>query len=702
LTKDTQQAWGKASFVMSKVTRGVNPTPKSVGYEIIKHSSIPSEVPVLEPLKLNRTLEKIEEAFAEKIVPFPRNRNKCATEIGCIPGVETRGTSGTVVNQFVADVVGPLGGCLPGFSNWRVTDTTPRGVEEVFTRKIDSAPKENHQYYGDMWEVYKGIADFIREDGSRLRYLSDEEIGDTLTRDSSMGEPNFTKYRNIGEYYDSGDWTNDVNDVRASLADDDPELLIFNIIGKSEVKYTSSFVPKGSRFVWFYPAAVRMHEMRVVGHLNHLMKMLPFSVSGLPLYDYGDFMWNLWKPDYLAITEDVFGWDTRVSVGIFRLESAFCQMLTDDETQKREIHQLYRAWAYPMFMFRRPGEKGTDLSINRAQGGKASGIQLTYAMNTVTNAALIYTRICKALQVPTDQMRSWVHHHLDNFNDSSIKMIVSGDDSVVMGQRKEMMAYRDKFSVHNVTGFIRKDIGLNDKSEMIPQFISVSFCSHRFAPVRYYDRLSKTVVVKRMPFRTETEIIAKSMIMKIKRSMQLDAYAVEGWARIQGLNLMVNYHHLSNCRLIGLALLDITRDTISFEGLAQKGGIRDEPWIRPGDLLEIVNGCLFGECSRFPHPNFQVRGIRDLGYAAIYIRCAAFQHDLGIKARALWRDGHLLRVYKRYVLDRDETSQWLRHMLIVERRLERNNVTAMPEDSIGEGNFGWWRKYDKILNPDYM
>lgn len=677
LHAEEKEKWEKAETAAACVELGNFPKTVQTEYEKLPPG-------LLQPLDMEATIEEAKTTFGTSFSPPLGGRTTYAKEIGYfdLGKNATTGNCSTRYNEKILAIIKPLIKLLPDFKLWRTTDSTPRGVHEILRRKIDTAPKENHEHYGNLRSVFSAFSQFLKEQGKVIRYQSESQVQETMTRSSSMGEPNPRGYTSIGDYFDSGTWREDLQELKTSLMNLKPIGALFNIIGKSEVKYTVTQRPKGSRFVWFYPAKMRLLEMFVLGSFNEMVKAFPFSVSGLPGYDYGDFLRSNWKEGWAAACEDVAGWDTRMGVGFFSLENEFLQSLADESSTKKWIELLYRLWAYPLYAVRLFYKKTVHLVLFRAQGGKASGIQMTYGMNTVTNGVVLIYRCLKTMKVPDSKLNEMTLAYLKRPEDFPFRLVVSGDDSVVMGTPEFMRNYQVSYEIHNELGLLRKDMSMDAPTQLVWSFEQIDFCSHSYVLVEY--KSSYGTVSKYMQARNEDQILAKGCIMK---AMPASEPAKEGWARVQGLNMLLNYHHLGNIRLVALAVLDATSPDVQFDGLTKMGSWKmfgESPeWIKQETVLDILNKCLFGSKTRYPK-NFKLDSLKNLGYASRPMRERFARHTILLEERRAWRDEHLVPTVKAYgnmrVASGHQLGGWL---MVVTSLSKRWGGAENPQEKIG-------------------
>lgn len=557
----------------------------------------------LQPLDMEESLKEY------PALQKPRMTTQFLREIGWFK-IPKSGSEGTRRNEIVMTVVGRLPVKLKGFTQWMMTSTTPLYAWKLVQKKIDNAPKESHTEWKSLRVGFNALAKWMRKKGMTYTMCTDDELGGSINRLGSMGvQEQKLGYKNLGEYFDSGSWKEREEMFKESLKKGRPKLGVFNTMVKKEKKRSVSGKKTAGRLVWFLPATARLFEGRVFSNLNQLVKRLPFTVSGVPLYDYGEMLARKIREGYLLCTDDIGGWDTRVGAGMMSLECDFLKQLTDDDDHKTWIERLYRLYAYPVLAVDREVGGESEKVLCQSQGQRASGVNITYSMNTITNIVICLVRMAKSIGVPEDALPEWIEARLESGGDEEFDGLISGDDSVIMGKEENMEKFgSDGICFLNEIGFIRKDIDKETPSPLYVDLESVSFCSHSFVKIKYRGRFG--TADRWMPVRGEDEIFAKASMMG---SEPKDKTTEEAWARAQGINMLVNYHHLPDVKMAALAILSATDPNIMLEGLQLPGRWMPEPWMINEDVMAILQKCLFGSSTNFPNQSFQLLRIRDLG-----------------------------------------------------------------------------------------
>nr|ACF19853.1 ANT-5 [Toxocara canis] len=394
-------------------------------------------------------------------------------------------------------------------------------------------------------------------------------------------------YSSIGDYVDNADWKNDEAIWMKNLRQGLPTCGVYNAVGKKERKKQAG-EPKASRLIWFLPAIGRICEQRIFGGLSKILKELPFSVCGMPLFDYGERLKELSEGRGYYVCDDIAAWDTRISVGDLRMECQFLKMLADDPGLKNDIELMYRLYAHKVVMLPREIGGTEETALVRIRGQRGSGENVTYSMNTITNFCFLMAKYLKSKEVPLNQVRENVIQYLNG--DSAVAMMVSGDDSVVILNKEESKAFSKAFWFNNETGKIRKDVAENLPSVVEEDIENVSFCSNFYVSTKFGGS------VRMMPIRSVEEVLSKASLML---GYARDFTTSEAWARAQGFMMVCCYPHVAEIRLLGLALLSATRANIVLEGLLKPGRVQKEPWLGKATLEEAFRHC-YGVSSRYP------------------------------------------------------------------------------------------------------
>lgn len=564
----------------------------------------------LQPLNMEKSIAMLGAPVAEGGRDFRHYES-----LGVYP-MGIKGSSSQPPMPIVQQLTGSMREKMRKIGDWRVTDTTPRGFHQTFMKKVDTVPVETHIYNEHLHESYLSLANYYRNSGFRLGPMTYEEVA---LQANKQGAPRVTDHhKNVGDFLEEPDWENEVKECEDSLVGEHPIHGVWSTMGKREKK-SSPFGPKGSRMIAYLPIGMRLVELKNMGRSIELTKpaINKCGVGGMGLHDYGERMKRLWKES--AMHDDIAGWDTRVSGTMLDEECAFILSLIDDGMEKKErkryetiIRNLYRMYKYTHLLIPMESEYVRS-ELVRGFGQRMSGSNPTYAMNSISRLAVLVTVISVVLDMHPQDVVSELMNESGEGNDEKhegrFSAMVSGDDCAVFGLNEDIQLFAKSFGVTNEMGMIRKDIGMLARTPVKYRIENVEFCSHRYESVTYFDSSTGRTVVRQMPTRDVTEIMAKTMNWLGARGGVSGELA---WLSAQGNNLIVNYHHLRLPRILGLAYKatappDLVLDD---EGPAWKR----TPWMREGDLLRIVNDVLFGVSTRYPVEDFVVMSIKHLGF----------------------------------------------------------------------------------------
>lgn len=551
-------------------------------------------------------------------------------------GVYPYGNTGTALSRPVDiahDLTVGLADNLPGMSEWMATDTTPEGFTEVFRGKVDKPPREKHMYNEHLRHIYQGMADHFTRVGFRVQDLTDGELIEGLNK---RGAPGYTDldFNNIASYL-STDWKSDQRRVQREIDEDKLTQAVFNTIGKREKKTMKGKV-KGSRMVAFLPIPMRVYEARKFGCLLQLTKPSwnKFGVGGMGLHDLGMRLDEVWKG--AATSSDIAGFDTKVSATMLSYEMEFLHLLGADTS----CEMLYRVYGNPLILVPRPGEHVRSELLS-GRGQRMSGSITTYAMNTITRIAIGLAQFAESQGLMEEDLRKFAYTMMGDgkFMTRDGRSIdcrvvggcVSGDDEVFTSTIENVEKYADTGRFLETIGFPRKNLAPNAKTRVSHEVYEVEFCSHHYERVSYFDENTGVVHWRYMPTRDVAEIIGKARLWLGGPKKGKEA---EAWISAQGNNLLVNYHHLKTARALGVAYKAVSDPNII---LIERGWHRlANPWMREGEILDVVNAVLFGDGTNYPKPGFCVHKMAHLGYLPAK---AEISYDPGTnhRSRSLWR-----------------------------------------------------------------
>lgn len=536
------------------------------------------------------------------------------------------------------------------------TNITPKATFETVMRKVDVSPVEDHTHHDRLFECYRAISDYLKLSGEKLNRFSFDQVSQYANRRSAVGySPFLSEYANMGTYLDKGSWQSDVGNFIRGLLTDRPIDAVFNSVGKKEKKiYKGKGSAHGSRLIWFLNAPGRLAELQILGDINRVVKRLPFSVSGLPGYEYGTIIDAKTLPNSHFVAEDIAGWDTRVSVGTLRLEAWFLQSLADSPQHAQEIHQLYRLYSHKRVCISRrdkpdPYNPETNMkSIYALQGQRGSGEVITYAMNTITNGAFSLAKYTYALGMAVGEVHDFVIDLLKKQAsrlderltlgcsdvNPEMDMVVSGDDIVVFSDIARATAFSDAFTFNNDTGMIRKDINSECPSTVYSEIEDVEFCSHTYVLTQFALNDGQTVT-RRMPYRDPAEIIGK---MRWMLSTPRDMCVTQAYCRATAFQNLSMYPHIRDVVFLCRAILSCTRSDVSLQGMAESVRYTDTPWLTASDAVDVLNKCLL-QGLRFAAPLDQ-KGWTSTGFTGIRadsVRTSSFLSPVQRRRRARWK-----------------------------------------------------------------
>lgn len=548
-------------------------------------------VPRLDPLDMSKSIEEMH------MTEEPINITKFFKEIS-YRKAKPWGSVGGRQNGFIRQAIGSLYELLAASHSlavWDMTSTVPKAVYDIFKRKVDKAPVEQHPHWEGLRRVYSELAGYV---GRTLAPLSDEEILANINRKGAMGyQMANLGYPNLGSYVDQGPWRSDVQSYADALRAGRPKWSVFNSVAKKEKKKNYSREKKGSRLIQYLPAPARLFEMKILGGLHHVLERLPWTVAGVPLYDYGDRIAEKLKKCPDVVSEDVAGWDTTISKGLQRLECMFLMSISKTDQLAHDIEAMYSVYANPHVVVQRDWYGETHDVLMRGRGQVSSGRQPTYACNTITNFCVTMYTALRALGVTENHWGRAIRKICDG--EGNLDMMISGDDKLVFFARPENSKdYAEKaYHITNEMGMLRKDVPVDAPSVILNNIEDIWFCSHTYEEVTY-----KNGKTKNMPVRDVGEIVAKALY---STGSFADTGTAEAWARIQGFNLLVNYHHIPEIRYLALAILSGTRVGLNLLGVSIGWNMSRE-WLTDLLAVETVSRLLFGDHS--------LTGYRDLGY----------------------------------------------------------------------------------------
>lgn len=267
------------------------------------------------------------------------------------------------------------------------------------------------------------------------------------------------------------------------------------------------------------------------------------------------------------------------------------------------VKRFYQLYSHPMITIPIPGDL-TRSELLSGRGQRMSGSHITYTMNTITRIVLLILQAASA----KDRMGDIGLFTTEMMEGKHMSGCVSGDDEVTIGEANDIKVMNKHAWILHDAGFPRKDTNRDETVTICREMEELDFCSHQYVRITYYDEDTDTTATRWAPTRDMTEIMAKATI----RLGTGDTLSDEAWLSAQGNQLLVNYHHLRTARAAGLAFKAIVNP---FLLLTDRGGfIKPTPWMRDGEILEVINTVLFGGSTQYPVAGFKVRQFRHLGY----------------------------------------------------------------------------------------
>ena len=199
------------------------------------------------------------------------------------------------------------------------------------------------------------------------------------------------------------------------------------------------------------------------------------------------------------------------------------------------VRALYACYADHITLLKRPAWRGVEMSVIRETKGRLSGTIVTYVGNTIlnTNKTLSHT----ALSLGLTPAQAW-----EAYESKALNGYVSGDDKVILGTEETIGALAESVGYWRETGYIRKDIGIDEPSRIIRRFQEIDFCSHR--PIWVWFRVGTGRSGKWMPARPQTEILAKA-VYSVGRFLDMEATAAHA---LQLRNFLVQYAYFRDIR----------------------------------------------------------------------------------------------------------------------------------------------------------
>lgn len=243
--------------------------------------------------------------------------------------------------------LGDLMDVMPEINQWSLTDTTPVGFNRVFSKKIDTIPVEEHQHYDYLEGCYKTLQEYFFSCYEHNVMKFDE----MKTQANKQGAAGITDNHQCVKDFLDDPLAEQLIEVEKSLLSNQPIHAIWSTMGKREKK-KSPVGSQGSRTVAYLPIATRMVEMKYLGNLVKLTKpdINPAGVGAVGLHDLGERMSRLWKQS--GLSDDIAGWDTRVSATMIELEYTLTHHLTKHLSDRSQhiIKGHFQLYKYPKIL----------------------------------------------------------------------------------------------------------------------------------------------------------------------------------------------------------------------------------------------------------------------------------------------------------------------------------------------------------------
>lgn len=545
-------------------------------------------------------------------------------------------------------VISNLGESLPGLDNWRLTDTTARGFFRVFSKKVDTTPVEEHPYTPYIRDVYRLLEERIPMD---YRPLTMDELRVQANKQGAKGVTDV--HKNVAAFLADPNAEDMIREIEDSILANKPIHAVWSTMGKREKKKFSGALG-GSRMIAYLPIGMRLVEMK---YLQPMMKATkpdvnPTGVGGVGLHDFGERLRRLWKGR--ALSDDIAGWDTRVSVDMLQNEHLFIKTKMERSNSDRRdvaiVKGLFNIYAHPLILVPFESEY-TRAELLQGRGQRMSGSAPTYAMNTISRLAVLITQLGVCMEKMPEEIINLVWA-------GEINAMISGDDCTLLADENVVRLASTSYDVLNSMGMVRKDIPLLTPTPILKTPNEVSFCSHNYEAITYHDAHTKKTIIRWMPTRSVDEIVAKATLWM---GYYGDPDSEIAWLSAQGNTLLTCYHHLRLPRLLGFAYKAVAPENLI---LTDEGAFwRKTPWIKPGKLIDIINEVLFGESTMYPVVDFRVRELRHLGYLGQRAEREAYftLTDTNMKTYRRWKIKFISRVAMLSSLHNGDSDYLLSH-----------------------------------------
>nr|DAZ87825.1 TPA_asm: hypothetical protein [Candiflavili virus] len=537
----------------------------------------------LEEIDYSESLRRVECAY--RGFKF-KNETEFASmeEIAVIPNAGDV-TSSVLYNRILKKATRQLVKHDTVASAYSLTDTSIRGVFEVFKRKVDTPPQEYNPYRDKEDEVEQIL---IKRLKGNYRMLTTQEAIDGIPARAAGG-------LGIADWKNDPDLIKNVHEEMDAIYYGRPTRGVVNTMGKREKKFMKDGSRVGSRQIAYYDIHVRIIERIVFGDLIDSLthrSNIQEGVGGMNPTDFFEMYarelreGEKHEDDSWYIAEDVAGWDTRVSRIDLERECHLLMALVEDGYHKRMILMLYSMYADHLLAIKKIMDTGEKkVSIVREQKGRMSGVIITYTMNTLTNiikrrVQLMIAFNLTALQVDQELCnKRWVS-------------MVCGDDAVIGGTKTDMTQLGKHGQYWETIGYNRKDMKPYSESEIIKDYNQVSFCSHNPAKITIHTKNGP--IERYVSDRPEGEILGKLALSVGAFS----TYENEIAHALSVRNSLCQYAHKRDIRLLINVLTELLPNNILPAPKQGKVYACNFPWLAWSDIESIVDA-VYNSASQF-------------------------------------------------------------------------------------------------------
>nr|NP_776035.1 putative non-structural protein NS5 [Tamana bat virus] len=538
---------------------------------IMKKLYYPEDEEQVGSTKVNYIIEK------EKLQNFTlQEERRVFNHWKCLGSVEAsrKGSSGQNYNSIITAITSGLRKVVPSIEHWMLTSTKPEDTFSTFLRKVDQPPQPLGNYKSEFQEKFKWVQQWYKSKNKHGRILTNEEVISKFKSDGALGF-RCQHYGSIQEALENPNFFKDLEAEEINHLHGKCTRGVFDVIGKKEKKDLYG-KPKGSRLIMYLDLVERFLEHKYLGFLNsdHWChpENLPSGVSAVSPYEYPRMIVEKCKIDPRSdlmenwvIQDDTAGWDTRLHDDVLECEQSFLCDFAESEEHIKHILRIYKNYRNPMIKL--TDDSGTRDLILIGKGQRCSGTVVTYSMNTITNTVVQMMRMQEVLELSNEEC---LH-----------KMMVSGDDCLLVLKPEEAIKVSKSLKFINSTGFIRKDVPRHVPSPVVKDWKNISFCSHGIAKGRMQNGEYLWTLGK-----NEAEIIGKAQL-------QIGAFGDEineqSQAKAMALYLLLTFPMRRDIRLIAKAIMACCQEGLVPMGKVKEPLIWGEPWLDSMDIVNIIN-----------------------------------------------------------------------------------------------------------------